>query len=92
MFVIRILGTAKQEYSGPPLYVKSFDPTWRHPSGYPTGSVATTDDLAEAMVFETSADAIAFWRQEDPEVPLRPDGRPNRPLTAFTVAFTPVPA
>jgi hypothetical protein len=30
---------------------------------------------------------LDLWQRPSTEVPLRPDGRPNRPLTAFTVEF-----
>jgi hypothetical protein len=44
-----------------------------------------TADQGEAMTFETAADAMLFWRTQSKTVPLRADGKPNRPLTAFTV-------
>ena len=34
--------------------------------------------------------ALEAWRTVDPRAPLRADGRPNRPLTAFSVTIEPV--
>lgn len=39
----------------------------------------------QAMKFDTFAAAAAFWNQQSTKRPLRDDGRPNKPLTAFTV-------
>lgn len=49
------------------------------------GSWSWTTDPAEAMRFDTALDALDCWRHVSPTRPLRPDDRPNRPLTAFTV-------
>jgi hypothetical protein len=35
------------------------------------------------------ASAKAFWGTQSKALPPRPDGKPNRPLTAITVAFNP---
>ena len=53
----------------------------------PTGrGVATfTKDIDEAKPFDSVLDALSFWRRQHTEVPLREDGKPNRPLTAWTV-------
>jgi hypothetical protein len=47
--------------------------------------ILTVDDPSRAMSFETPGDAMAEWRQQSDERPLRHDGKPNRPLTALTV-------
>lgn len=54
------------------------------------GEVIGTDDPDKAMVFDTIIDAMSYYRRESTVVPLRPDGRPNRPLTAFTILIKPV--
>ncbi len=46
--------------------------------------LVTTPDVDKATKFD-GPDAFELWRKPDPRRPLRPDGRPNRPLTAFTV-------
>jgi hypothetical protein len=49
-----------------------------------------TGDIASALQFTDVGDALEFWRQPSRARPVRPDGRPNRPLTAYTVALVPV--
>jgi hypothetical protein len=43
-----------------------------------------TDDPALALRLP-AAELLELWRSVDQRQPLRPDGQPNRPLTAFTV-------
>lgn len=62
-------------------YLKSFDFEFENGLGY--GEF--TRSRQEAMRFKTVADAMQFWRTESKIRPLRPDGEPNRPLTALTV-------
>jgi len=52
-------------------------------------NVATVAYASDAMKFATVAEAWDYWRQQSPDLPLRPDGQPNRPLTALTVAVEP---
>jgi hypothetical protein len=49
------------------------------------GLMTFTGDITQAMVFATAGDAIQFWRTRSKAQPTRPDGRPNRPLTALTI-------
>lgn len=66
-----------------PSYLKAYDP-----EAYDgMGEATSTFDLAEAARFATFSDALACYRTVPANRPTRPDGRPNRPLTAFTVAF-----
>jgi hypothetical protein len=51
---------------------------------YPTGDIVHSPDPAEAQRFNSPMEALAEWKRASTRVPLRPDGRPNRPLTAFT--------
>ena len=51
------------------------------------GDAVFTADPEEALAFDSMADAIAFYRQRSKVRPVRPDGKLNRPLTAFTVSF-----
>jgi hypothetical protein len=46
--------------------------------------VVTTPNKARARVFPSLKEALELWRQESG---LRPDGLPNRPLTAFSITF-----
>lgn len=51
-------------------------------------SVVTTNLQTEAQQFESAKAAGDFWQTVDPHDPVRPDGLPNRPLTAFTVEIS----
>ena len=46
-----------------------------------------TPDPAEAMTFATAEAATECYRAVPYNRPLCPDGKPNRPLTMFSVAF-----
>ena len=48
-------------------------------------------DPKRAMQFEDHAKAFALWRTVPRSKPRRPDGKPNRPLTAFTVSIEVLP-
>jgi hypothetical protein len=73
--VQRIVPTYK-----PGCYVAAYDPERGLAS-----LVCTTD---RKMALDLAAgDAIRLWRSSPSSEPLRDDGRPNRPLTAFTVEF-----
>jgi hypothetical protein len=62
-------------------YLRSYDPE----AFDGRGDAGWTTNLDAAMVFPDSAAAFACWRQQPRCRPLREDGQPNRPLTAFTV-------
>lgn len=67
-------------------YLTYFDPNAHEPERlYPTGEVRFTHSARRALRFATLEEALTFWRQPSTVVPVRPDGAPNRPLTAFTV-------
>ena len=50
-----------------------------------------TDDLAKAKRFPTFMAAMDCWKAPSTLVPMRPDGKPNRPLTAWSVTVEEVP-
>lgn len=54
------------------------------------GSATMTPDLAEAKVFGSMAEAIAFYKTSPKCRPWRADRRPNRPLTATNWQITPL--
>lgn len=62
-------------------WVKSYDPD----AFDGRGDVETTFDVSEALRFPSGGDAFAFWRTQSSVRPLRADGLPNRPLTAFSI-------
>ena len=47
--------------------------------------LVATDDIALAMKFADLDEFRKVWTLVDKRNPIRPDGRPNRPLTAFSV-------
>jgi hypothetical protein len=72
---------------GPPartgLWLKAFDNEARDGRG----SASFTDDPREALRFPDLEAAFEAWKSQSRTQPLRPDGRPNRPLTAYSVTF-----
>lgn len=66
-------------------YLEAFDPHF--PADKGRGLMLTTKDKSKAKQFPSVYEAMNFWRQQSPTLPFRPDGEPNRPLTAFTVTF-----
>jgi hypothetical protein len=49
------------------------------------GEATWTNNPAEAIAFTTAIEARACWTEQSRLRPLRPDGKPNRPLTAFSI-------
>lgn len=88
--VIRWFGWADgQVRAGDPAegdYLRSFDV-----DAEPNGTWEFTSNPAEALVFPTSKEAFAAWTARSTRLPTRPDGRPNKPLTAFNALFDPAP-
>jgi hypothetical protein len=52
--------------------------------------LVTTPDVSGAARY-TAAEAFEVWRSVNPGDPVRPDGQPNRPLTAFSVSIDEAP-
>ena len=69
-------------------WLKAFDPEFANqPGTFPTGHAEFSPNKDEALVFESRSKAFDFWWTQSRTVPRRPDGKANRPLTAFTVEF-----
>lgn len=69
-------------------FLKSFDPDAHAPGvPYPTGFAEWTFNVNDALTFGHAGHAINFYKTQSKATPYRPDGRPNRPLTVFTVDF-----
>lgn len=56
-----------------------------------TGQIVVTRNPRAAMLFPDAAAALAAWKTQSTVAPLRRDGEPNRPLTAYTVEIEPAP-
>lgn len=64
-------------------FLKSCDFEFAHGRGHATW----TKDPSEAMKFPDAATAMRYWATQSKTMPTRPDGKPNRPLTAYHVSF-----
>lgn len=49
------------------------------------GEFQSTPDIEEAQTFKTMIEALELWKEQSKKIPFRPDGKPNRPFTAFSV-------
>ena len=84
-YVARVVGIGKAffaDYDHEVAYLQSYNPT-----PPPTGHAAFTPSLDAAMKFASAGDAMRFTLQVHPTNPIRPDGRPNKPLTAYCWLF-----
>jgi len=48
--------------------------------------------LADAMQFATPLDALCYYQRQSTVYPLRLDGKPNRPMTGFSIEIRPLPS
>lgn len=55
------------------------------------GIARWTVRLADALRFHSASQALEVYNRQPHAMPTRPDGRPNRPLAAFTVSIEPLP-
>lgn len=82
--IIRIVERAavgEVEESG--CYIRYYDNS--HEDELGLGVLHLTRERSEAKRFDDAAEAFAFWEQQSRTVPMRPDGKPNRPITAYSV-------
>jgi hypothetical protein len=97
--IIRVLGLADGTPVPIGLWIESYDvnaidftrTSTVNPDGTVTingawgGSIHLTSDRDCARRFATAAEALTAWTTQSTVRPLRPDGKPNKPLTALTV-------
>jgi hypothetical protein len=79
-YVLRVAGLAhsrSNELGG--TYIVAFDPDAAEGRGH----AEHTYDKGKAKRFPTQEAAVEFWKQTSRVRPWRPDGKANRPLTAF---------
>jgi hypothetical protein len=82
--VIRVIEVVDRSTVFPPeTYVQAYTPDGHKGRG----DLVLTPRIADAKVFANAAEALAEWKRTSATHPRRPDGRPNRPMTAFTVAI-----
>jgi len=68
-------------------WLKSYDPE----AFKGRGTAEWTDNPSEAMRFPSAIEAMRCWQQTSRTRPLRGDGKPNRPLTAFSIEVLAIP-
>lgn len=76
---------------GPPAPAGSFLMACDPDANAGRGSATWTGSIAKALRFAGPREALMCWQQQSTRLPLRPDGQPNRPLTAYTVSLLEVP-
>jgi len=78
-----LVGTTVVGQVGVPVgqYLKHYDPEAHEGRGFATW----TDEEDQALEFADATEAFEFYNQVPPNRPVREDGQPNRPLTAFSV-------
>lgn len=65
---------------------------WSDPNAkFGRGDDRWTPDLAKAKRFPNFRAAMECWKAQSTLVPTRPDGKPNRPMTAYSVTIEYVP-
>lgn len=86
--VIRVLGIASGfPFESAGQYLRSADV-----DAYDGRGIADfTRDAKQAMHFATYEAAVAFWQRQSTRRPLRDDGQPNRPLTAYHIEIETLP-
>lgn len=59
---------------------------WSNPNArHGRGDERWTPDLRQAKKFKSFEEAMACWKAQSTLVPFRPDGKPNRPMTAYSI-------
>lgn len=83
---VALSGTSQSKANVHGMWLQSYDPD----AFDGRGDALFTRNVHKAMKFATMEDALACYRQVSTKRPRREDGKPNRPLTAFTVSFEPI--
>jgi hypothetical protein len=80
-FVIQVLCRASRPVE---MFSRRFIAGYRDtPCG--RGEVTFVYEVDGAKRFADRTAAFAFWKTQSRTMPRRPDGKPNRPMTAYTV-------
>ena len=90
MKVIRLIGLVNGEPSEfDETFVVAYDPSyWPRGEPYDGGLLEVTKDAALAKHFPSAKEAMECWQQT---FGVREDGKPNRPLTAWTACIEDAP-
>ena len=65
-----------------PSYIQHYDLDYMNGRG----RAMLTGNIEEAQTWDTEIDVFKAWRTESKLMPIRDDGKPNRPLTAYTIS------
>jgi len=90
-YVLRLWSVEGKVVDPDPVCVGKFLESFNVEYAEGRGCAKFTGDVSRAMRFATHADALRTWNTQSRVKPLREDGRPNKPLTAFTMTIDPVP-
>lgn len=63
-------------------YLRTYDPDACKGFGY----VEFTSRISEAKKFDSARAVLEEWNRQSTVRPLRDDGKPNKPLTAYTIS------
>jgi hypothetical protein len=72
-------------------WLTGYDPDATQPGSNRTGIIDASPNIRKALRFRDAAEAYRYVMQVSRVMPLRPDGEPNRPLTAFTMSIERLP-
>jgi hypothetical protein len=86
MRVIGVAGTQTMPGDPSGKYVVSCDVDAHEGRGF----AVLDDDPNKAMHFANAGQAMRYYRRISTVMPVRPDGAPNRPLTAYHVEVHPI--
>lgn len=90
-YLMRVIGVAGYGYDGAlevpdPAYVAEVDLEFAHGRG----RARLTENRSEAIRYPSKAAVFEAWRASPESRPVRDDGKPNRPLTAYSITPEPV--
>jgi len=80
-WVMEISGTGTEVWPQPE-YLKEYDNETHDGRGF----AASTRDINEALKFDSLEAVLEAWKSVSKKRPLRADGKPNRPLSTFTIS------
>ena len=88
---MRVLGMAGVYYNASemeavgmpdPCYIQQYDLAYAGGRG----RAMLTGDIEVAATWDTEVEVFQAWRTVSEKMPVRDDGKPNRPLTAYTIS------
>jgi hypothetical protein len=86
-YVMVNMGHATDDIVDKGLYLKEYDPEAHDGMGH----VVWTTEIGEAMRFKDLTSVFSTWKRVPHSKPKRPDGKWNRPLTAYHIEVRPCP-